>query len=82
MDIVRESIDGAAGRYAGDRNIIDGYDWRLTENAWRAGPERPRSARSPEATHAPHARPDVLWAGASGGQLPSTMASNSWRTMS
>ena len=27
MDIVRESIDGAVGRYAGDRNIIDGYDW-------------------------------------------------------
>ena len=27
MDIVRESIDGAVGRYAGDTNIIDGYDW-------------------------------------------------------
>ena len=27
MDIVRESIDGVVGRYAGDGNIIDGYDW-------------------------------------------------------
>jgi uncharacterized damage-inducible protein DinB len=27
LDIVRESIDGRAGRYAGDRNILDGYDW-------------------------------------------------------
>jgi hypothetical protein len=27
MDILRESIDGAAGRYAGDGNIIPGYDW-------------------------------------------------------
>lgn len=27
MDTVRESIDGAVGRYAGDGNIIDGYDW-------------------------------------------------------
>ena len=27
MDIVRELIDGAVGRYAGDGNIIEGYDW-------------------------------------------------------
>jgi uncharacterized damage-inducible protein DinB len=27
MDIVRETIDGAVGRYDGDANIIDGYDW-------------------------------------------------------
>jgi hypothetical protein len=27
MDIVRELIDGAVGRYVGDRNIIAGYDW-------------------------------------------------------
>ena len=32
MDIVRESIDGAVGRYAGDGNIIDGYDWVMAPN--------------------------------------------------
>jgi uncharacterized damage-inducible protein DinB len=26
-DIVRETIDGTAGRYAGDPNMDDGYDW-------------------------------------------------------
>jgi uncharacterized damage-inducible protein DinB len=26
-DIVREAIDGAAGRYDGDPNMADGYDW-------------------------------------------------------
>jgi len=41
MDIVRELIDGAVGRYAGDRNIIDGYDWaayrrRVETGAWEA----------------------------------------------
>jgi hypothetical protein len=32
MDVVRELIDGAVGRYAGDRNIIEGYNW----SAYRA----------------------------------------------
>jgi uncharacterized damage-inducible protein DinB len=27
LDIVRETIDGAVGRSAGDPNIDDGYDW-------------------------------------------------------
>jgi hypothetical protein len=27
LDIVREMIDGAVGRSAGDANIVDGYDW-------------------------------------------------------
>jgi uncharacterized damage-inducible protein DinB len=27
LDIVRETIDGAVGRFAGDANIIDGFDY-------------------------------------------------------
>jgi hypothetical protein len=27
LDIVREIIDGAVGRFAGDANIIDGFDY-------------------------------------------------------
>ena len=27
MDIARELIDGAVGRYDGDTNIEDDYDW-------------------------------------------------------
>jgi uncharacterized damage-inducible protein DinB len=27
-DIVRETIDGQAGRFAGDANMDDGYDWQ------------------------------------------------------
>jgi uncharacterized damage-inducible protein DinB len=27
LDIVRETIDGAVGRFADDANIVDGYDW-------------------------------------------------------
>jgi hypothetical protein len=27
LDIVRETIDAAVGRFAGDANIVDGYDW-------------------------------------------------------
>ena len=27
LDIVRETIDGAAGRYPGDPNMSDAYDW-------------------------------------------------------
>ncbi len=42
LDIVRETIDGAVGRYDGDGNIIDGYDWaayveKLEALARRAG---------------------------------------------
>ena len=37
MDIVRESIDGAVGRYAGDGNIIDGYDWASYKDRVEAG---------------------------------------------
>jgi hypothetical protein len=37
MDIVRESIDGAVGRYAGDGNIIDGYDWAAYRERVEAG---------------------------------------------
>ena len=37
MDIVRESIDGAVGRYAGDGNIIDGYDWAAYRQRVEAG---------------------------------------------
>lgn len=37
MDIVRESIDGAVGRYAGDGNIIDGYDWAAYRARVEAG---------------------------------------------
>jgi hypothetical protein len=47
MDIVRESIDGAVGRYAGDRNIIDGYDfaayWERVEAGAREAQERAES---------------------------------------
>jgi uncharacterized damage-inducible protein DinB len=46
MDIVRETIDGAVGRFADDANIIDGYDWpaytaRLEAIAREAGDRRP-----------------------------------------
>lgn len=37
MDIVRELIDGAVGRYAGDGNIIDGYDWEAYRERVEAG---------------------------------------------
>jgi hypothetical protein len=37
MDIVRESIDGAVGRHAGDGNIIDGYDWAAYRERVEAG---------------------------------------------
>ena len=37
MDIVRELIDGSAGRYAGDGNIIDGYDWAAYRARVEAG---------------------------------------------
>ena len=37
MDIVRESIDGAVGRYEGDGNIIDGYDWAAYRERVAAG---------------------------------------------
>jgi hypothetical protein len=37
MDIVRESIDGAVGRYAGDGNITDGYDWAAYRDRVEAG---------------------------------------------
>ena len=37
MDIVRESIDGAAGRYAGDGNIDDDYDWAAYRERVEAG---------------------------------------------
>jgi uncharacterized damage-inducible protein DinB len=44
MDIVRETIDGAVGRYDGDANIIDGYDWAsyrdMLEAAARAAADR------------------------------------------
>lgn len=45
LDIVREMIDGAAGRYIGDPNIIDGYDYaayrgRLESAAREAAPNR------------------------------------------
>jgi hypothetical protein len=47
MDIVRESIDGAVGRYAGDGNIIDGYDfaayWERVEAGAREAQERAKS---------------------------------------
>ena len=39
-DILREGLDGSAGRYAGDRNILDGFDyaahWERVEQAARA----------------------------------------------
>jgi hypothetical protein len=34
---VRELIDGAVGRYAGDGNIIDGYDWAAYRARVEAG---------------------------------------------
>ena len=37
MDIVRELIDGAVGRHAGDGNIIDGYDWAAYRARVEAG---------------------------------------------
>jgi hypothetical protein len=37
MDIVRELIDGAAGRYAGDGNIDDDYDWAAYRDRVEAG---------------------------------------------
>jgi hypothetical protein len=37
MDIVRELIDGAVGRYAGDRNIIEGYNWSAYQARVEAG---------------------------------------------
>lgn len=37
MDIVRELIDGAVGRTAGDGNIIDGYDWAAHHARVEAG---------------------------------------------
>lgn len=37
MDVVRELIDGAVGRYAGDGNIIDGYDWAAYRDRVEAG---------------------------------------------
>ena len=37
MDIVRELIDGAVGRYAGDGNIIVGYDWAAYGERVEAG---------------------------------------------
>jgi hypothetical protein len=37
MDVVRELIDGAVGRYAGDGNIIDGYDWAAYRARVEAG---------------------------------------------
>lgn len=43
-DIVRETIDGQAGRNPGDPNIIDGYDWPAyvarVEDAARRAQER------------------------------------------
>jgi hypothetical protein len=37
MDVVRELIDGAVGRYAGDRNIIEGYNWSAYQARVEAG---------------------------------------------
>jgi hypothetical protein len=37
LDVVRELIDGAVGRYAGDANIIDGYDWPAYRDRVEAG---------------------------------------------
>jgi uncharacterized damage-inducible protein DinB len=37
LDIVRELIDGAVGRYDGDGNIIDGYDWAAYRERVEAG---------------------------------------------
>ncbi|HEY3529533.1 MAG TPA: DUF664 domain-containing protein [Nocardioides sp.] len=37
MDIAREMIDGAVGRYVGDGNIIDGYDWAAYRDRVEAG---------------------------------------------
>ena len=37
MDIVRESIDGAVGRYTDDGNITDGYDWAAYRERVEAG---------------------------------------------
>jgi hypothetical protein len=37
MDIVRELIDGAVGRYAGDGAIDDGYDWAAYRERVEAG---------------------------------------------
>jgi hypothetical protein len=37
MDVVRELIDGAVGRYAGDGNILPGYDWAAYRQRVEAG---------------------------------------------
>ena len=37
MDIVRELVDGDVGRYAGDGNIIGGYDWAAYRERVEAG---------------------------------------------
>jgi hypothetical protein len=37
MDIVRELIDGAVGRYDGDTNIDDDYDWVAYRERVEAG---------------------------------------------
>jgi hypothetical protein len=37
MDIVREMIDSAVGRYAADPNIADGYDWAAYRARVEAG---------------------------------------------
>jgi uncharacterized damage-inducible protein DinB len=37
MDIVREMIDSAVGRYADDPNIADGYDWAAYRERVEAG---------------------------------------------
>jgi hypothetical protein len=40
MDIVRELIDGAAGRYDGDPNIDDDYDWAAYRERVEAGAQQ------------------------------------------
>ena len=37
MDIVRELIDGAVGRYAGEESIFDDYDWAAYRERVEAG---------------------------------------------
>lgn len=37
LDIVRELVDGAVGRYPGDANTLDGYDWAAYRARVEAG---------------------------------------------
>ena len=44
---MRESIDGAVGRYTGDRNIIDGYDWAAYQERVEAGAREAQERAEP-----------------------------------